>query len=360
MATHIFSPHNEFGKALVPVGMQKTKAKVSETEFIDISWLDTVNDYEQGKAEADSKIVLYPALEGAVQYTLKNSITRFKFKVLEEGETALPQQITEENIKELQTTIYLVAVPESAEEKNKYVEFVCSNTEEYDEELKTPVEAKYEQLGSINYILEQATGETLGGVKLLDTSDETKGADSGYAATPKAIHTLQQQIENKKTTFTLNDKTVTEGTAVKIEGTAPIQVATADADGVAITVSVQDASEETKGVAKLYASAETGSQAEDGPLTAKATAEEIKKVEDKVTALQIPEVVTEEKTITNGQVTLEGTNIVVVSVFLETGMFIPQVEQTEGNCVLTFFTEESEHYNDGTQATINYIKKPTA
>ena len=54
MATHIFSPHNEFGKALVPVGMQKTKAKVLEAEFIDISWLDTVNDYEQGKAGAEN------------------------------------------------------------------------------------------------------------------------------------------------------------------------------------------------------------------------------------------------------------------------------------------------------------------
>ena len=358
MATHIFQPHNEFGKALVPVGMQKTQVKVSESDFIDISWLDTINTYESGKQDAASKVVLYPALEGAVQHALSNSLTQFKFKVLDNVE-ALPKQISEETVKDLKTTIYLVAVEGSEEENNKYVEYVCSNTEQYSDTEKTEVPAQYEQLGSINYVLEPANGETLGGVRLMDTGDENKGAESGYAATPKAIHELQQQIANKQTTFTLNGKSVTEGTTVTISGTEPITVDTTDEEGVAVNVSVQDATESAKGVAKLYNSATDNETATDGALTAKATTEAIKAVEDQVTALKIPEVVTETKTITEGKVTLDGTNIVLISAFIEKDMFIPQVEQTETNCVLTFFTEEATHYDDSTEVVLNYIRKPS-
>lgn len=359
MATYIYSPLNEFGKALVPVGMTKTKAKVSESEFIDISWIDTISEYAPGKQDANSKVVLYPALQSAVEHALANSITQFKFKVLD-GVESLPENLSESTIKNLKTTIYLVAVKGQAEENNKYVEYVCSNTEKYDEVEKTEVPAEYEQLGSINYVLEQATGDTLGGVRLSDTGNEAQDASSGYAATPKAIHDLQQQIDNKATTFTLNGKNVTEGTTVTISGTDPVSVETTEEEEVAVKVSVQDASESAKGVAKLYNSAETGAEATDGSLTGKATADAIKVVDDKVAALKIPEIVTDTQTITEGKVTIEGVNIVLISAFIENDMFIPQVEQTGESCVLTFFTAESEKYNNETQVTLNYIKKPTA
>lgn len=363
MATRIYSPHNEFGKALVPIGTTREQANVQDNSTIDISWLNTINEYTPGGQEGnDSKLVLYPALESGVQHAIKSAMTQFKFTVLSD-ESDLPQSFSAENINELKTTIYLVAIDNGAGDKNKYVEYVCKNTNEYQAEGEQEKTPEYEQLGSINYVLPKATNEVLGGVQLSDEADETKTAVAGgWAATPKAIADLQKQIQSKATSFNINNNEVTQGTEVTIAGddssSGAISVETSADDGVSVTIFAKEASDTQKGVTKLYTKAESSAELTDGALTAKATVDEIKKVETKVDAIKVPEVKTEELDITDGKVTIQGTNIVIVSTSVESDTFFPQVTQTGSACELTFCTSDQADVYTGKKATVNYIVKP--
>lgn len=355
MPTYIYSPVNEFGKQLIPVGTPRTKASVTTDETIDISWLETIDTYSSGLEDANSKIVLYPALKSAIEYATAHSIGGFKFKICQNGESDLPAQITEETIKELRSTIYLVQLSGSAQAKNKYSEYVCKNTESYSEELKTPVDAEYEELGSINYVLPQATDIVLGGVKLSDEGDENKTTESGYAATPKAIYDLKQLIEGKTFSFTVNDKTISDEGKLTVSASAPLQVTADENDGVTISLTISDATDSEKGVLKLYSSSETATEAEDGSLTAKTTLEEIKKVETKISEIQVPKIVSEEKEIVDGKVTIDKTNIFVLSTFIGNEQFLPQIQKTDSSLVLTFFESGDPNYNNDTQVTVSYV-----
>ena len=354
--TNIYSPANEFGKPLIPVGTPRDKSSITTNETIDPSWLDTVNTYSSGLSDSNSKVVLYPALKAAVEYVLSHSAGQLKFKVCDNGESDLPQQITEQTIAELKTTIYLIRL-QDGKDKNQYSEYVCKDTEDYSEETKDPVPAEYEELGSLNYALQQANETTLGGVKLFDGPDASKTAADGYAATPKSIYDLKQQIQEKSSSFTINTKTISDGDSVTISSSSPIQVNTEGDEDVTITLSISDANDSQKGVIKLFSSSEPASSAEDGALNAKITLEEIKKVEAQITGLQIPKIVSEDKSIVEGKVTIDQSDIFILSAFINDEQFLPQVQKTESSYILTFFENGDPYYNNGTQATINYISR---
>lgn len=354
-ATYIYSPANEFGKPLIPVGTPKEKSSIDTSETIDASWLDTIDTYAAGLSDANSKVVLYPALKSAIEYAISHAAGQIKFKVCPNGESDLPEQITEQNITELKTTIFLVQLPDGAKDKNQYSEYICRNTESYSEETKTPVKAEYEELGSVNYALQQATGTILGGVKLSDQPDETKTAEDGYAATPKALYDIKQQIQEKSSSFTINSKKISDGDSITISASSPISVNTTGEKDVTISFAVSDATDSQKGILKLYSSSESASSAEDGALNAKITLEEIKKVETKISELQIPKIASEDKEIVEGKVTIEKTNIFVLPSFIDDEQFIPQVQKTESSYILTFFKQGDPYYNNSKQVTVSYI-----
>ena len=246
---------------------------------------------------------------------------------------------------------------QDGKDKNQYSEYVCKNTEDYSEETKDPVPAEYEELGSLNYALQQANETTLGGVKLFDGPDASKTTADGYAATPKSIYDLKQQIQEKSSSFTINTKTISDGDSVTISSSSPIQVNTEGDEDVTITLSISDANDSQKGVIKLFSSSEPASSAEDGALNAKITLEEIKKVEAQITGLQIPKIVSEDKSIVEGKVTIDQSDIFILSAFINDEQFLPQVQKTESSYILTFFENGDPYYNNGTQATINYISR---
>lgn len=351
--TRVHAPVNEFGKPLVPVGTPRDKSSVYTNETIDVSWLPTIDRYVPDLKDADSKLVLYSALKSAVEFATTTALGHIKFKVCPNGESELPQEITEDTIAELRATIFLVPAKQSNGE-NQYAEYVCLNTDEYSEETKQPVKAEYEEIGSLNYELQQANESRLGGVKLLDEPDETKTANAGYAATPRAIYDLKQQIRNKSASFIVNSKTISDGDSITISASSPLKINTSGDGNVTILFSIADASDTQKGVLKLYSSTETASTAEDGSLTAKVTLEEIKKVENKISQIPFPKIFSQDQPVVDGKITIEQSDIYILSVFINDEQFYPQVKKTETSHILTFFEEGDPNYSNGTQATIFY------
>lgn len=187
----IYNPQNEFGKVLVPAG----QARLKGTETIDISWLNTANNNDYSKLDDDNKIVLVSLLK-ELQNDLQKQITdinddiitkikdnlQFEIKLLESKDD-LPTEFSEDTIKELRKTIYLVPENGADDEDDNYKEYICKNVPKSLPTTETP---EYEVLGRV-FELNQATDETAGIVTLTDEIDESDDVESGKAATPKAV-----------------------------------------------------------------------------------------------------------------------------------------------------------------------------
>lgn len=192
MSNNFYQPKNEFGKALVAVSTPKTVAGAATTDYIDISWFDTQDNLVF--AANEKKLVSTEALK-ALQEQIHGQI-QFKFiKVTEEN--PLPTTMTEANIDDLRTSIYIEEIDgtNKDEDINKYAEYVCTNTAKFESDEKTPsVTPEFERFG---IGVANATASVSGAVRLSDTADATKDASQSVAATPKAVAAAQAAAEAK-------------------------------------------------------------------------------------------------------------------------------------------------------------------
>lgn len=196
MSNNFYQPKNEFGKALVPVSTPKGVGGGGTEEFIDLSWLRHQDDLSFNADQEMQKqtLVTAKALKD-LQEQIKGKI-QFKF-ILVESEAALPDKITDANIDDLRTSIYIVALTGTNKETgiNEYAEYVCTNTAEFTSDTATPsVTPKFERFG---IGVAKATDSVQGAVTLSDTADTTKDVASGVAATPKAVAAAQAAAEAK-------------------------------------------------------------------------------------------------------------------------------------------------------------------
>lgn len=191
MSNNFYQPKNEFGKALVAVSTPKTVAGAATTDYIDISWFDTQDNLVF--AANEKKLVSTEALK-ALQEQIHGQI-QFKFiKVTQEN--PLPTKITEANLDDLRTSIYIEELTGTNKDNlNQYAEYVCTNTAEFISDEETPsVAPKFERFG---IGVAKATDTVQGAVTLSDTADDTKDASKSVAATPKAVAAAQAAAEAK-------------------------------------------------------------------------------------------------------------------------------------------------------------------
>lgn len=183
MSNNFYQPKNEFGKVLVPASTPKLVAGAKSDEYIDLSWLKTQDSltFETDLAE---RLVTGKALKD-LQEQIKGQI-QFKFiKVTQEN--PLPTKITEANVDDLRTSIYIEAITgtNKVDGIDEYAEYVCTNTADFisDEETSN-VTPKFERFG---IGVAKATASVQGAVTLSDTADSSKDASQSIAATPKAV-----------------------------------------------------------------------------------------------------------------------------------------------------------------------------
>lgn len=181
MSNNFYQPKNEFGKALVAVSTPKSVAGAANEDYIDLSWLETQDNlvFEANK----KKVVTSDALK-ALQEQIHGQI-QFKFIMVTE-ESPLPEKITEANLDDLRTSIYIKALTTNKETGiDEYAEYVCTNTADFISDEETPsVAPKFERFG---IGVAKATASVQGAVTLSDTADDSKDASEGVAATPKAV-----------------------------------------------------------------------------------------------------------------------------------------------------------------------------
>lgn len=387
-----YKPQNEKGHDLVSV-----KDQYTGSDKIHKSWLNTVSGVIDSSEAGtnDDDFVLGSAVTATLA-ELRKDLSSIKFdashNTLEaldtyyKGEIASADNDKLETIRQtLNSTIFFVKASNEVTNDTK-AEYICINASS----VKSDTDPVWEKIGETAQAAGQATDDTLGLVKLTDTIDDSDDVEEGIAATPKAVadhvtSAIADAIADKldSVSLTVGNTTITldsGDSAVAIQGSDAITVtATAAANNKTVTITANAASEDVAGVVQLtsdidddtddtkavtpkgvkeYVDAKFEAEGidekisgaieealeEDGAIknAIDSAKEELQgKIDELEEKVSKTEIVSREETITAGKVTINITakKEEFVSAFINSKLFIPEVEVSSTAITITFCDE---------------------